>query len=49
LVKAEYRYFRSVSRAALAFSDLEGSLEPSPMDDQIILIPDMTLRTLETE
>jgi hypothetical protein len=49
LVKAEYRYFRSVSRAALAFSDLEGSLEPSPIDDQIILIPDMTLRTLDTE
>ena len=50
LVKAEYRYFVSASRAALAFSDLEtGSLDTRPNEDQSELIPDITLRTLDTE
>lgn len=36
--------------AALAFSDLvEESLVPMPKEDQRPLIPDMTLRTLDTE
>jgi hypothetical protein len=50
LVKAEYKYFKSASKATLALSDLEiESLEPSPKEDQRPLMPDMTLRTLETE
>lgn len=49
-VKAEYRYFRSCSKANLAFSDLEmESLDPKPKEDQRPLMPDMTLRTLDTE
>lgn len=35
--------------AALAFSDFDESLDPSPNDDQRALIPVMTLRTLDTE
>lgn len=36
--------------ASLAFSDLETeSLDPRPKEDQSELIPDMTLRTLDTE
>lgn len=50
MVKAEYRYLRSASMEALAFSDLvDESLEPMPKEDQRPLIPDMTLRTLDTE
>jgi hypothetical protein len=50
LVKAEYRYFKSFSKAALAFSDLDSeSLEPRPKDDQKALMDDTTLRMLDTE
>lgn len=49
LVKAEYRYLRSASRAALAFSDLDESLECHPSDDQTALILDRALWTLDTE
>lgn len=49
-MKAEYRYLISTSKAALALSDLEEeSLDPNPNEDQSELIPDMTLRTLDTE
>lgn len=49
-MKAEYRYFRSISKAALALSDLDGvSFDPMRKDDQRSVIPDITLRTLETE
>lgn len=48
-VKEEYRYFRSASIAALAFSDFEADSLPRPKVDQIELMPDMTLRTLDTE
>lgn len=34
----------------MAFSDLlDESLDPMPIEDQMALIPDMTLRTLDTE
>ena len=50
MVNAEYRYFKSASIAAFAFSDFE-ALEwpPKPRLDQNALMLDITLRTLETE
>lgn len=49
-VKAEYRYFMSASNAAFVFSTLaiEGG-PPSPNEDHNEDIPDITLRTLDTE
>lgn len=49
LVKAEYKYFRSASKAALAFSCRVAIEGPKPKFVHILDIPDMTLRTLDTE
>jgi hypothetical protein len=50
-VKAEYRYFRSDSVAAFCFSVLAADPlpEPIPRFDHRLDMPDITLRTLETE
>lgn len=48
-VNAEYKYFRSASSAALAFSFRLAMEPPKPKFDQRLDMPDMTLLTLETE
>jgi hypothetical protein len=49
-VKAEYRYFRSASRANFCFSVRAAELpEPKPKLDHRLVIPDITLLTLDTE
>jgi hypothetical protein len=50
LVKAEYRYFMSASRAAFWRSVRDAEmLEPMPKLAHRADMPDMTLRMLETE
>lgn len=50
MVKAEYRYFKSASVAAFCFSVFAAAPPaPKPKFDHNEVIPDMTLRTLETE
>jgi hypothetical protein len=50
LVNAEYKYFKSVSVAAFCFSVRAAELlVPSPKFDHKDDIPDITLRTLDTE
>jgi hypothetical protein len=49
-VKAEYRYFRSASIAVFCFSVLAAEPpEPKPKFDHKLDMPDITLRTLDTE
>lgn len=48
-MNAEYKYFKSASIAALAFSVFDALPWPRPKLDQNEFMPDMTLRTLETE
>jgi hypothetical protein len=49
-VNAEYRYFKSASIAAFCFSVFAAEFpEPRPKLDHNEDIPDITLRTLDTE
>lgn len=48
LVKAAYMYFMSFSNASLAFSLFDELLD-KPILDHKELMPDMTLRMLDTE
>lgn len=50
-MNAEYRYFRSMSSCALTFSVFAALAvgDPNPKPDHRFDMPDMTLRTLETE
>jgi hypothetical protein len=48
-VKDEYRYLKSSWSCTFCLSNLATLLEPMRRDDQSEDMPDMTLRTLDTE